>query len=55
MIVSEPVKVAVEIKDMSTGCTYVYKGNNLNDCISYFKSLFICEREYNILRCEDVL
>jgi len=49
MIVSNPVKVMVEIEDLNTRCTYVYKGNNVEDCKQYFKSLFFGSRPYRIL------
>ena len=56
MIVSEPVKVNIEIEDKQTGCTYLYQGANINDCIQYFQSMFFGKREYKILNssiCED--
>ncbi|WP_179088778.1 hypothetical protein [Paenibacillus odorifer] len=49
MIVSEPVKVEVEIEDLTTGCTYRYKGNSIKDCVGYFLSLFIGKRPYKII------
>lgn len=49
MIVSEPVKVMTEIEDNQTGCTYIYKGENVNDCVEYFQSMFFGQREYKIL------
>jgi hypothetical protein len=49
MVVSEPVKIELEIEDKQTGCTYIYKGENINDCIKYFQSMFFGKREYRIL------
>ncbi|NRU52389.1 hypothetical protein [Clostridium beijerinckii] len=46
MVVSEPVKIELEIEDKQTCCTYIYKGENINDCIKYFQSMFFGEREY---------
>jgi hypothetical protein len=54
MIVSKPIRIIVEIEDTQTGCTYVYKGANINDCVNYFQSLFFGKREYKILHCNII-
>lgn len=55
MIVSEPVKVMIEIEDMRTRCTYIYKGANVNDCVKYFQSMFFGIREYRILWSNSIV
>lgn len=54
MIVSNPVTVMLEIEDLQTGCTYVYKGATIEDCINYFQSLFFSARKYKILWVKEV-
>lgn len=54
MIVSEPVKAEVEIEDLSTGCSYIYKGNSIKDCVDYFLSLFIGKRPYKIIYAKNL-
>jgi hypothetical protein len=51
MVVSKPIRVLVEIEDMTTGCTYLYKGANVPDCVKYFQSLFFGNRKYKIIQC----
>ncbi|PYY28199.1 hypothetical protein PIL02S_03345 [Paenibacillus illinoisensis] len=52
MIVSKPVKLEVEIEDLTTNCTYKYKGNSMQDCVEYFQSLFIGRRPYQIIHAK---
>lgn len=49
MIVSNPIRVMVEIEDKQTGCTYIYQGANVNDCTRYFQSMFFGKREYRFV------
>ncbi len=37
MIVSNPVNVETEIEDLTTGCTYIYKGTFIEDWFIYQK------------------
>ncbi len=54
MIVSKPVKVEVEIEDLTTNCTYRYKGNSMKDCVEYFQSLFIGRRPYQVIHAKTL-
>jgi len=49
MTVSKPVKIETEIEDLTTGCTYIYKGTFIEDCRKYFLSLFYGNRPHKIL------
>lgn len=49
MVVSLPIKIQCEIEDLETGCSYVYKGNSIKDCVVYFQDLFFGYRKYKIL------
>lgn len=49
MTVSEPQVVEVEIEDLITGCTYIYKGKCTKDCENYFLSMFFGIRPHKIL------
>jgi len=49
MIVSKPINVETEIEDLTTGCTYIYKGASIEDCRKYFLSLFFGSRPHKIL------
>lgn len=54
MVVSKPVKVELEIEDKETGCTYIYKGASINDCVKYFQQMFFDKREYKIVWCNTL-
>jgi len=54
LAISEPALVKVEIEDLKTGCTYLYKGNSISDCVSYFQGLFIGTRPYKILKSKSI-
>jgi len=44
----------LEIEDLTTECTYIYKGATIEDCVKYFKSMFFGNRPYKILWKEDI-
>ena len=54
MVVSEPQKVKVEIEDLTTGCTYVYSGECIEDCRKYFLSMFFGTRPHRIINKREL-
>ena len=54
MIVSKPLKVKVEIEDLTTGCSYLYSGESVEDCKKYFLSMFFGIRPYKVIYIENI-
>lgn len=41
--------IICEIEDMTTGCTYIKRGDSIKECVKYFQDMFFIHRDYKIL------
>lgn len=41
--------IVAAIEDLRTGCTYIKRGRNLEDCVRQFAFMFADKRAYRVL------